>query len=188
MTTLSLILLGVVGVLILWIIMLYTALSKLRNRPDESWSDLDVQLKRRHDLIPNLVESVKGYMKHERELLEKITQYRSKAITAQESGNRAEMAKTEGMLGNMLGNLQIAVEAYPDLKANTNVTQLMDELSDTENKIQASRRFYNSMVRDFNTKVESFPNNLFASILKFTKYSFFEIEDAKERENVKVAL
>ncbi|MBI2990462.1 MAG: LemA family protein [Candidatus Magasanikbacteria bacterium] len=181
------IMLAIIVIGILWVIGVYNSLIKLRNRTKEGWSDIDVQLKRRHDLIPNLIESVKGYMKHERELLEKITQYRSKAVEMQKSGNSKELAKTEGMLGNMLGQLQIAVEAYPDLKANQNVGQLMDELSDTENKIQASRRFYNGMVRDFNTKIEQFPNNLIANMLKFNAFDFFEIEDAKERENVKVA-
>ena len=107
-------------------------------------------------------------------------------MSAQSSGDTQALASAESMLGSSLGKLQIAVEAYPDLKANTNVAQLMDELSDTENKIQASRRFYNTMVRDFNTKIESFPNNMIAGQLKFTKFEYFEIEDAAERENVKV--
>ncbi len=176
----------VVGVLIVWVIALYNGLITLRNRTKEAWSDIDVQLKRRHDLIPNLIESVKGYMKHEQGLLENITKARSAAMAAQSSGNTAELAKQEGMLGNLLGGLRVAVEAYPDLKANQNMAQLMDELSDTENKIQASRRFYNGMVRDFNTKIETFPNNMIAGMLKFEKYNFFEIEDAAERQNVKV--
>ena len=182
------IILVVVVLLVLWIIGLYNGLVRLRNRVKEGWSDIDVQLKRRHDLIPNLVESVKGYMKHERELLEKITQFRSKAVSAQESGDRSALASAEGMLGGMLGQLQIAVEAYPDLKANQNVAQLMDELSDTENKIQAARRFYNGQVRDFNTKIESFPANMVAGMLKFEKFEFFEIEDPAERKNVQVDL
>lgn len=182
------IIIAILVVVIAWVIALYNGLIRLRNRTKEAWSDIDVQLKRRHDLIPNLVSSVKGYMKHEKELLEKITQYRSKAIGQQKEGDTKGLAQTESMLGNMLGNLQIAVEAYPDLKANTNVAQLMDELSDTENKIQASRRFYNGQVRDFNTKMETFPNNLIANSLNFTKFEFFEVEDAKERENVKVEL
>jgi len=182
------IILGIAVVVVLWVIGLYNGLIRLKNRVKEAWSDIDVQLKRRHDLIPNLVASVKGYMTHERELLEKITQFRSQAVEAQKGGNSAELAKVEGQLGNMLGQLQIAVEAYPDLKANQNVAQLMDELADTENKIQASRRFYNGQVRDFNTKIESFPNNMIAGSLKFTKFEFFEIADAAERENVKVEL
>lgn len=187
MTILYLIL-GAIALLVLWASALYNALIRLRNRTKEGWSDIDVQLKRRHDLIPNLVNSVKGYMTHERGLLEKVTQLRSQAVAAQKGGNSKELAKAESLLGGMLGQLQIAVEAYPDLKANQNVAQLMDELSDTENKIQAARRFYNGMVRDFNTKLESFPNNLIAGMLQFVKFEFFEIEAAKERENVKVVL
>lgn len=186
--TILYIVLGIIVLIILWVIAVYNGLVRLNNRTKEGWSDIDVQLKRRHDLIPNLVNSVKGYMTHERELLENITAARAGAVSAQESGNTADLAKAEGLLGGMLGKLQIAVEAYPDLKANQNVTQLMDELSDTENKIQASRRFYNSMVRDFNTKMETFPTNTIASMLKFTKYEFFEIEDVSERQNVEVKL
>ena len=182
----TLIVIIVLALVVLWIIFLYNGLIRLRNRTKEAWSDIDVQLKRRHDLIPNLIESVKGYMKHERELLENITAARAGAMAAQSAGNTAELAKQEGVLGNLLGGLRVAMEAYPDLKANTNMGQLMDELSDTENKIQASRRFYNGMVRDFNTKMETFPNNVIAGMLKFEKFSFFEIEDAAERQNVKV--
>jgi LemA protein len=187
MTTLYIIL-AVIVIIAIWIISVYNGLIRLNNRTKEGWSDIDVQLKRRHDLIPNLVNSVKGYMTHERELLEKITAARAGALTAQQAGNTADLAKMEGQLGAMLGKLQVAVEAYPDLKANQNVAQLMDELSDTENKIQASRRFYNGLVRDFNTKMEVFPSNLIAGLLHFTKYNFFEIEDATERENVEVKL
>lgn len=182
------IILGVIVLLILWIIGVYNGLIKLKNRVKEAWSDIDVQLKRRHDLIPNLINSVKGYMKHEKSLLEEVTKLRTQAIEAQEKGDTKALGQAESMLGGMLGKLQIAVEAYPDLKANQNVGQLMDELSDTENKIQASRRFYNGQVRDFNTKIEVFPNNVIAGMLKFTKFEFFEIEDAKERENVTVEL
>lgn len=178
--------LGILVLIALWVIGVYNGLVKLNNRTKEGWSDIDVQLKRRHDLIPNLVNSVKGYMTHEKELLENITKARSQAVSAEQSGNTADMAAAENQLGGMLGKLQIAVEAYPDLKANQNVGQLMDELSDTENKIQASRRFYNGMVRDFNTKLETFPTNIIAGMLKFTKYSFFEIENKSERNNVEI--
>ena len=181
-------LLGAFIVLIFWAVGLYNSFIRLLHRAKESWSDIDVQLKRRHDLIPNLVESVRGYMKHESGLLEKITQYRANAIDAQNTNNKTALADAENMLSNALGKLQIAVEAYPDLKANQNVAQLMDELSDTENKIQASRRFYNSQARDFNIKIELFPNSLFAKIFNFVKFDFFEIQDPKERENVKVSL
>jgi LemA protein len=182
------ILIAVVVAIALWLVGVYNALIKLRNRTKEAWSDIDVQLKRRHDLIPNLVNSVKGYMTHEKDLLENITKARSNAMDAQEKGDTAALASAESMLGGMLGKLQIAVEAYPDLKANASVMQLMDELSDTENKIQASRRFYNGQVRDFNTKMEVFPTNMVASMLKFTKFDFFEIEDSAERENIEVKL
>lgn len=181
------IVIAVLVVLLLWVIGLYNGLIRLRNRTTEAWSDIDVQLKRRHDLIPNLVNSVKGYMEHEKSLLENITKARSQAMDAQKGGNTEQLAKAENELGGMLGKLQIAVEAYPDLKANQNVAQLMDELSDTENKIQASRRFYNGQVRDFNIKVETFPNNLIAGMLRFTKFDFFEADET-EKENVKVEL
>lgn len=180
--------LGALAVLLVWAVGLYNSLVRLVNRTKEGWSDIDVQLKRRHDLIPNLVSSVKGYMKHEAGLLETVTKYRAQAVEAQKSGNTKELAGVENMLGAALGKLQVAVEAYPDLKANQNVAQLMDELSDTENKIQASRRFYNGQVRDLNTKMEMFPNTLFVKMFDFPKFNFFEIEDAKEKENVKVEL
>lgn len=177
----------ILGAFALWIVAVYNGLVRLRNRVKEAWSDIDVQLKRRYDLIPNLIESVKGYMQHERGLLENVTKARAAAMSAEQTGNTMELAKAENALGGLLGNLRVAVEAYPDLKANQNIAQLMDELSDTENKIQASRRFYNGQVRDFNTKIEMFPNTVFAKSLNFTKYEFFEIADAKERENVKVS-
>ena len=177
----------IIVVVALWLIVVFNGLIRLRNRVKEAWSDIDVQLKRRHDLIPNLINSVKGYMQHEKTLLENITKARSNAISAQDAGNTNELALAENQLAGMLGKLQIAVEAYPDLKANQNVAQLMDELSDTENKIQASRRFYNGQVRDFNTKIQVFPTNLIAGMLKFTKFDFFEA-DEKEKENVEVKL
>ncbi len=186
MTT-TYIILAVVAAVVLWVVFVFNKLVQLKNRTQEAWSDIDVQLKRRHDLIPNMVNSVKGYMTHERELLENITKARSQAMTAQSAGDTAGLAKAESALGGMLGNLRVAFEAYPDLKANTNMAQLMDELSDTENKIQASRRFYNGNVRDFNTKLETFPTNMIGGVLGFKKYDFFEIADAAERENVKVS-
>ncbi len=184
--TILFVLLGILVLLILWIIALYNGLIRLKNRTQEAFSDIDVQLKRRYDLIPNLLESVKGFMKHERGLLEEVTKYRSQAMSAGQTGDLSKMGQAESMLGSTLGKLQIAVEAYPDLKANQNVAQLMDELSDTENKIQAARRFYNGMVRDFTIKMETFPNNLIAGMLKFTKFAFFEVTDPKERQNVNV--
>lgn len=180
------ILLGVIVIIAIWFVAVYNGLIRLKNQVDEGWSDIDVQLKRRHDLIPNLVESVKGYLKHEQGLLENITKARSVAMSAQSSGNRSSLAKAEDALGGLLGNLRVAMEAYPDLKANQTMAKLMDELSDTENKIQAARRFYNGVVRDFNTKMQVFPTNMIANSLGFKAREFFEIEDAAERKNVDV--
>ncbi len=176
------ILLGIIAVLIFWLIGVYNSLIKLRNRTDEAWSDIDVQLKRRYDLIPNLVSTVKGYAKHERELFEKVTQARSAAMNAE---GVKEQEKAENALSNTLKSLFAVAENYPDLKANQNFLKLQDELSDTENKIQAARRFYNGNVRDFNTKIQVFPNNMLAGMMGFKKYDFFEIDEG-EREPVKV--
>ncbi len=177
------IILGIIVVLVLWFIALYNGLIKLKNRVDESWSDIDVQLKRRYDLIPNLVQTVKGYAKHERELFEKVTQARSQAMQAT---GMQDKAKAENMLSQTLKSLFAVAENYPDLKASANFAQLQDELSDTENKIQAARRFYNGLVRDFNTKIQIFPNNIFAGMLGFKKREFFELENENERKNVEV--
>ncbi|OGY51138.1 MAG: hypothetical protein A2951_00280 [Candidatus Buchananbacteria bacterium RIFCSPLOWO2_01_FULL_56_15] len=171
-----------VAVLVLWLIGVFNGLIRLKNRTQEAFADIDVQLKRRHDLIPNLVETVKGYATHERELFEKVTQARSQAINAK---GVAEKGKAENMLSETLKSIFAVAENYPDLKASQNFLQLQDELSDTENKIQASRRFYNGNVRDFNTKIEVFPNNLVAGTLGFKQFEFFQA-DAGERENVKV--
>ncbi|MFA6028068.1 MAG: LemA family protein [Patescibacteria group bacterium] len=177
------ILVGIVLVLGVWLIAVYNSLVKLKNQVDEGWSDIDVQLKRRHDLIPNLVETVKGYASHEKTLLENVTKARTAAMGAQ---TPSEMAKAEEGLMGTLKSLFAVAENYPQLKANENFGKLQDELSDTENKIQASRRFYNGVVRDFNIKIEVFPNNMVAGMLKFTKRAFFEVADAAERENVAV--
>lgn len=166
-----------------WFVLTYNGLITLRNRTDEAWSDIDVQLKRRYDLIPNLVNTVKGYASHESGVFQKVTEARSKAMSAESPHDKAE---AENMLSNTLKSLFAVVEAYPELKANANFAKLQDELSDTENKIQASRRFYNGNVRDFNIKIQTFPSNLIASIFKFITRGFFEIENAEERENVKV--
>jgi len=181
------VILGLVVLIILWMIGVYNGLITLRNRTKEAWSDIDVQLKRRHDLIPNLVSSVKGYMVHERGLLENVTKYRAEAMSAQEAGNTQAMAQAESKLGGLMRDIKIAMEAYPDLKANQNVAQLMDELSDTENKIQASRRFYNTNVRTFNTTLQSFPVNMIAGMFGFVAKDFFETETAEEKENVNVS-
>ncbi len=179
------IIIAIVVVIALFIIGLYNGLIRLKNRVDEAWADIDVQLKRRHDLIPNLVETVKGYAAHEQGTLDKVIQARNSAMSAQNSGNRAEIEKTENMLSSTLKSIFALSEAYPELKANTNFLELQRELSDTENKIQASRRFYNTNVRDFNTKLEVFPTNMIGNMLGFKSREFFEAA-AEEKENVEV--
>jgi len=186
MSTTLLIVLGVIVVIALAIIGIYNSLIRLKNRVDEAWSDIDVQLKRRYDLIPNLIETVKGYASHERETLEKVVQARNAAMQAQSGGDAKKQAEAENMLSSTLKSIFALSESYPDLKANTNFLELQRELSDTENKIQASRRFYNGNVRDFNTKLQVFPTNIIADMLKFKAREFFEIEDEKEKENIKV--
>jgi LemA protein len=165
-----------------WLIFIYNSLITSRNRVDEAWSDIDVQTKRRYDLIPNLVETVKAYASHEKEIFTKVTEARSTAMSAQ---GIAEKGKAENMLSQTLKSLFAVAENYPDLKASQNFLKLQDELTDTENKIQASRRFYNGNVRDFNTKIQIFPNNIFAGILGFKKYEFFQAEE-EAKEAVKV--
>ncbi len=177
------ILLLALGVVVLWVIFIFNALVRLKNRVSEAWSDIDVQLKRRYDLIPNLMETVKGYMQHEEGVLTKVTEARNMAMNA--SGTEAK-GKAENMLSETLKSLFAVAESYPDLKASQNFLQLQDEISDTENKIQASRRFYNGNVRDFNTKIQVFPNNMIANTLGFKALEFFEVENEKERENVQV--
>lgn len=173
----------IIAVLVVWLIATYNGLVRLKNRVDEAWSDIDVQLKRRYDLIPNLVNTVKGYATHEKELFEKVTEARTRAMNA---GTTVDKAEAENMLSGTLKTLFAVSENYPDLKANTNFLELQRELSDTENKIQASRRFFNGNVMEYNTKIQVFPTNMFAGMLNFTKREFFEIEGA-EREPVKVA-
>jgi LemA protein len=183
------IILAVVGVAALWLIGLYNGLVKLKNRVDEAWSDIDVQLKRRYDLIPNLIETVKGYASHESGTFEKVVAARSAAMQTHDNPNATpeELAAKENMLSSTLKSIFALAENYPDLKANENFLKLQDELSDTENKIQASRRFYNGMVRDFNIKIETFPNNIFVGMLGYAKREYFEVEDEAQRENVKVS-
>ena len=178
----GLILIIVIAVGTIWIIAIYNGLIRLKNQVDEAWSDIEVQLKRRYDLIPNLVSTVKGYAGHEKEVFEKVTEARTRAMGA---GTAEDKAQAENMLSGALKTLFAVAENYPDLKANQNFLELQRELTDTEDKIQASRRFYNGNVRDFNTKIEVFPNNIFAGILGFAKRIFFDM-DEKEKENVKV--
>ena len=164
----------IVGVLI------YNSLIRSRNRVEEAWADIEVQLKRRYDLIPNLVNTVKGFATQESGVLERVTQARTQAMGAQ---TVQEHQKDENMLSGTLKSLFAVAEAYPDLKSNQNFLQMQNDLTDTENKIQAARRFYNGNVRDFNTKIEVFPTNLFASMLGFAKKVFFDIEDNGPEQN-----
>lgn len=178
----GLILLIAAVIILAWLIAVYNGLIRLKNRVDEAWSDIDVQTKRRYDLIPNLVNTVKGYATHERELFEKVTEARARAMGA---GTAQDKAQAENMLSNTLKSLFAVAEAYPDLKANQNFLELQRELTDTEDKIQAARRFYNGNVRDFNIKIQIFPNNLIAGMLNFSKREFFETAE-EQKEPVKV--
>lgn len=166
-----------------YVVMIYNGLVTLRQRTEEAWSDIDVQLKRRYDLIPNLIETVKGYASHEKEVFENVTKARSAAMGAQ--GVEGQAA-AENMLSGTLKSLFAVAESYPDLKANENFIELQRELTDTENKIQASRRFYNSTIMALNTKIEVFPSNLIAGNFGFVKKDYFEIEES-EKEPVKVS-
>lgn len=180
--TLPLILLVVLGVIVLYVVFVYNGLVTLRNRVSEAWSDIDVQLKRRYDLIPNLISTVKGYAAHESGVFEKVTAARSQAMQA---GSAHDKAEAENMLSDTLKSLFAVAEAYPDLKANQNFLELQRELSDTENKIQASRRFYNGNVLELNNKIDMFPSNIIAGAFNFKKSEFFEVAEA-EKEPVKV--
>lgn len=181
------IIIAVVVLLVLWLIFTFNGLVRSKNRVDEALSDIDVQLKRRYDLIPNLVETVKGYMNHERDTLVKLTEARTAAMAVHDNKNAtlAQKEAAENQLSGTLKTLFAVTENYPDLKASQNFLQLQDEISDTENKIQASRRFYNGNVRDFNTKIQVFPTNTIAGMLKFSKYEFFAAAEG-ERANVQV--
>ena len=178
----TLIIVVVVAIIAGWLIATYNGLIKMRNRVQEAWSDIDVQLKRRYNLIPNLIETVKGYAKHEEGVFTKVTEARANAINAQKGGNAKETAAADNMLTGALKSLFAVAENYPDLKANQNFLELQRELSDTENKVQASRRFYNGNTRDFNTKQQQFPTNLIASLFGFKPAEFFEVEGEEERK------
>lgn len=180
-----LILLAVAAALALWGVVSYNGFIRLRTNAAEAWSDIDVQLKRRHDLIPNLVETVKGYMAHEAGVLTSVTEARTRALGAQ---GTAELAKAENALAGTLKTLFAVAENYPDLKANTNFLELQRELSDTENKIQAARRFYNGTVRDLNAATQSFPGSIVAHLFQFREREFFELESAEERATPQVKL
>ncbi|MCP4330843.1 MAG: LemA family protein [Alphaproteobacteria bacterium] len=166
------------GLLIFWAIAIYNRLVKLKNMVEEGWSGIDVQLKRRSNLIPNLIETVKGYMGHERELLEKVTELRSKSLQSHAPHDQGQL---EGALSGMLGTLFAVAENYPDLKADANFRQLQQEISEIEDQIQLARRYYNGTVRNLNTLIESFPSNLVANFFRFATAEFFEIDDPAEK-------
>jgi len=181
---LLLVVLGGPVLFILFAIGINNALVRLRNQVKNAWSQIDVQLKRRHDLIPNLVETAKGYMKHERDTFEAITKARSQAMGA---NNVNDASKAEGALGEALSKFMLVVENYPDLKANQNFLSLQEELTSTENKIAFARQSYNDQVLFFNNKIQMFPSNIVAGMFRFVKRDFFEIEIAAEREVPKVS-
>lgn len=178
MTTILWIIIAVVVIAILWIIGAFNGLVVLKNRTKEALSDIDVQTKRRYDLIPNLVEAVKGYAAHESGVLEKVTEARANAINAQ---GTAQKEQAENALSGTLKSLFAVAENYPDLKASANFLDLQNELTDTEDKIQAARRFYNANVRDLNTKIESFPANVIAKSFGFTEMELFQTADAEKQ-------
>ncbi len=175
--------LGILGVVVLWVIYAYNRLVTYTNRAEEAWADIDVQLKRRYDLIPNLVSAVKGYVAHEAGTLEKVTEARAKAMQAH---SVAEHGVAENMLASALKSIFALSENYPDLKANQNFIELQRELADTENKIQAARRFYNTNVRDLQNGLESFPTNYVGTTFGFKTRDFFELNSASAREPVEV--
>jgi len=173
----------VIAVIAIYGVSIYNSLVRLRNQVKNAWSQIDVQLKRRHNLIPNLIETVKGYMTHERDTLENITKARSAAVDA---SSIADKSKAESQLSGALGKFNLVVENYPDLKANQNFLSLQEELTSTENKISFARQSYNDQVLFYNNKIEMFPSNLLAGMYNFIKEEFFEIEVEEEREVPKV--
>ena len=174
----ALIILALLGLMIVIVIAIYNKLVRLKNLVEEGWSGIDVQLKRRTNLIPNLIETVKGYMGHERELLSKVTELRAQSMSARDVG---EKGRVEGLLSRSLANVFAVAEGYPDLKASQNFSELQTQLSEIEEQIQLARRYYNGTVRNMNILVESFPSNIVAGIFNFTKAEFFEIEDPADR-------
>jgi LemA protein len=179
-----LVIIGIIVLVAVFVIGIYNALIRLRNQVDNAWSQIDVQLKRRHDLIPNLVETAKGYMEHERGTFEAITEARSKAMGAK---NVAEASQAEGALTEALSKFMLVVENYPDLKANQNFLSLQETLTSTENKIAFARQGYNDQVLFYNNKIQMFPSNIIAGMFNFGKRDFFEIENEAEREVPKVS-
>jgi LemA protein len=183
MTVALIIILVVVGLVVLYAIVAYNGMVSGRNRVDEAWSGIDVQLKRRHDLIPNLVETVKGYAQHERETFQQVTEARTQAMQA---SGPAQSGVAEGFLSQALGRLFAVAEAYPQLRASENFQQLQGELTNTEDQISAARRIYNGNVQSYNTRIQTFPNSIIANTGGFTPREFFEIEVAAERAPVQV--
>ncbi len=181
--TIIYVLVGIIVVVLIWAIFAYNHFIRLINNAKEAWSDIDVQLKRRYDLIPNLINTVKGYATHESSTLEKVTQARTAAMGA---GNIEDKGKAENVLSSTLKSIFALAESYPDLKANQNFLSLQTELSDTENKIQASRRFYNGNVRDLNIAVEAFPGNIIANRFHFAKMELFVLEEEAAKQPVEV--
>jgi len=178
------IIIAIVVIVLGWVAAIYNNFIRFVNRTREAWSDIEVQMKRRYDLIPNLVEAVKGYAAHEKGVFEKVTEARTRAMVAQ---GIKEKGEAENMLSGTLKTLFAVSENYPELKANANFLELQRELSDTENKIQSARRFYNGNVRDLNIKIESFPSNIIASLFGFKKMEFFQLEEEAAKEPVKVS-
>jgi len=179
MSTTSMIVLGVIGALIVWIIVIYNGLVSLRQRTNQAFADIDVQLKQRHDLIPNLVETVRGYAAHERETLDAVVQARNSAVNAH---GPAQQGAAEGVLTAALGRLFALSEAYPDLKASANFQQLQTELANVENKLAAARRFFNNAVSEFNAAIQAFPALLFAGAMGFGPREFFDVGDDLRRQ------
>ncbi len=178
MSTIGWIIIGVIALVVLYLIFLFNSMVRGRYRVDEAWADIETQLQRRHDLIPNLIDTVKGYASHEKETFQNVTEARNQAINAETPQKQRE---AENMLTDTLKSLFAVAEDYPDLKASANFMELQRELSDTENKVQAARRFYNTQVRDYNTSLEVFPNTLFAEMFGFHPREMFEIEDEEIR-------
>jgi LemA protein len=178
-----LVLLGIIVLVVVWLVGMYNSLVGLRNQVKNAWAQIDVQLKRRHDLIPNLVETAKGYMQHERGTLESVTNARSKAMGADSVGDKA---KAEGELSGAISRFMLIVENYPDLKANQNFLALQEELTSTENKIAFSRQAYNDQVLFYNNKIQMFPSSVIAGMFNFQQSDFFELEDKGDREAPKV--
>jgi LemA protein len=183
MNPIVIVVLVVAALVVLWLVAIYNGLVRLRNQVKNAWAQIDVQLKRRHDLIPNLLETVKGYAKHEKETLDRVVQARSRAVAA---GDVTSKSQAEGELSQALGRLMVVVEQYPDLKANQNFLALQEELTSTENKIGFSRQHYNDSVMQYNTRIESFPANMVAGSFGFRQESFFELRDEAAREVPKV--